>query len=46
MKTIGLRFTLTFFLTLLGLGAAPVPARPWPTVMEPDRESGRFVLRG
>ena len=46
MKTIGLRFTLTFFLTLLGLGAAPAPARSWPTVMEPDRESGRFVVRG
>lgn len=46
MKTIGLRFTLTFFLTLLGLGAAPALARPWPTVMEPDRESGRFVVRG
>ena len=46
MKTIGLRFTLTVILTLLGLGAAPALARPWPALMEPDREAGRFVVRG
>ncbi len=46
MKTIRLRITLTVFLTLLGLGVAPALARPWPTLMEPDREAGRFVVRG
>lgn len=47
MKTIALRFSYALsFLPLLWLGAAPAFAGPFPTILEPAREHGRFVVRG
>ncbi len=47
MKTIALRFSFALsFLPMLWLGAVPALAGPFPTILEPAREHGRFVVRG
>ncbi len=47
MKTIAMRFSLALsFLPLLWLGAVPALAGPFPTILEPARDHGRFVVRG
>jgi uncharacterized protein (TIGR03437 family) len=47
MKTIALRFSLALsFLPMLWLEAVPALASPFPTILEPAREPGRFVVRG
>ncbi len=47
MKTIALRFSLALsVLPLLWLGAVSAVAGPFPAILEPARDHGRFVVRG